>query len=108
MHYIKNAQVLYVGQGFSFFAFIFSWGWLLARGLWAYGIFFMLIHFPLWFYSFAGAAYISGMPGGAINWQQTYLLIPNVLLLFVHLLIGFKGNKWRQALLEQKGYKLSQ
>ncbi len=106
MNFVKNDHVIYVGHGFSFLAFIFSWGWLLAKGLWGYGIVFMLIQLPLYVYAFAGNAFLPTVSEKLINLTQTYLLLPNALLLLTHLMIGFKGNQWKQAMLKRKGYKL--
>ena len=107
MNYIKNDHVIYVGRGFSLFAFIFASGGLLSKGLWGYGIMFMLIQIPIYFYAIAGNSFLTTLTEKKeVNLTQAYLLITNAILQGMHFLIGFKGNQWKKTSLICKGYKL--
>jgi len=36
---------------------------------------------------------------------ELYLLIPTLLLLLIHLYVGFNGNQWLKTTLVRKGYE---
>ncbi len=101
MYYIKNARILHVGNGFNWFAFVFVWGWLFSRGLWKHGIITMLIYIPIYFIS--SSLNLTFMDG--IKRDELYYLAPLVFILFIHLVVGLKANKWREHSLLEQGYK---
>ena len=105
MNYRKRNQIISIGEGFSLWGFIFSWGWLLARGLWFFGILFMLIEIPLSFYAIAGNSFFGSIPENAINLHYSYLLIPSLLLLLIHIYIGSKGNSWLEKKITHRGFE---
>ncbi len=105
MNYIKRNQIIYIDEGFCLWGFIFSWGWLLARGLWVMGIIFMVIEIPLSFYAIAGNASFGSISKNAINLHYSYLLIPSLLHLLIHIYVGSKGNIWLEKKLINQGFK---
>lgn len=101
MIYIKNDQTVSLTSGFSFWGFVFVWGWLLSRGLWLRGLLITLIYFPVYFYnSIIMAAIISSK-----QLPEFYYLIPTLIIVAIHLYVGFKGKQWLRAALLRKGYK---
>jgi len=40
-----------------------------------------------------------------IKQDELYYLAPLVFILFMHLLVGIKGNQWREHSLLEQGYK---
>jgi len=85
MNFKKNNRIVSIGNGFSLWGFVFSWGWLLARGIWVFGIIFMIIEIPLGFYAFAGNAAFGSVSNNTFNFQHSYLLIPSILLFIIHM-----------------------
>lgn len=101
MHLQKAGKSAFVAEGFNWFAFVFAWGWLLSRGLWKSGILIMLIDIPLYFFSSViNLTFLDG-----IHESEVHFLLPSILILIIHLIVGIKGNQWRRKALQAKGYK---
>ncbi len=100
-NYKREHRVVNVGNGFTFFGLVFAWGWLLSRGLWIKGLFVLLTYIPVYVFHSVVMAYLID----AKKLPEFYLLIPTLLLLLIHLYVGFKGNQWLKASLVHKGYE---
>ena len=101
MNYTKNDRIISVANGFNIWAFIFAWGWLLSRGLWAHGLIIMIIYIPIYFFhSIVMASIVS-----SLKLQELHYFVPTIVLAVIQLYIGFKGNQWMRTLLIRKGYE---
>jgi len=101
MIYIKNNRTISVGNGFTVWGFIFAWGWLFSKALWLKGVVVLVIYFPTYFFQ---SIMMTAFFGGT-KVENYYLLAPTLLLLIIHLTIGFKGRQWLRDSIQRKGYK---
>jgi hypothetical protein len=100
MNYIKHDQIISVTNSFTFWGFMFAWGWLLSRGLWLHGLLVMLIYISIYFFHSIVMASITS----SLKLQELYYLAPTVILAAIQLYIGFKGTHWLCSLLIRKDY----
>ena len=90
-----------VKVGFSWPAFFFNIVWMLVKQLWALSL--------LWF----GLYFVIGLMKQVTDTSEesgaqalVYLLL-SAAYLALNLLPGFKGNAWRSANLQKRGYELA-
>ena len=100
-NYKRDNRVVYVSNNFTFFGFIFAWGWLLSRRLWIKGLFVLLLYIPVYF--FHSIVIASLMDEKKL--PELYLFIPTLLLFLIHFYVGIKGNQWLKTSLVRKGYE---
>ncbi|MFK7817029.1 MAG: DUF2628 domain-containing protein [Gammaproteobacteria bacterium] len=100
-NYQRKNRVRIVDNGFTFFGFVFAWGWLFSKGLWRHGLVVLLLYIPIYFFHSIAMAFIMV----ALKLPEPHLLIPSLILFSVHFYIGLKGNQWLRAALISKGYK---
>jgi hypothetical protein len=101
MIYIKSDRTVSVTKGFSFWGFVFVWGWLLSRGLWLQSFLVMLIYIPVYFFHSIVIASITS----SMQLPELYYLAPTLILAAIHIYVGFNGKQWLRAALLRKGYK---
>lgn len=99
-NYQRDDRVYIVGNGFTFFGFVFVWGWLFSKGLWKQGLLMLFLYIPIYFFHSVVVASIID----ALRFPIFYLLFPSVFLLSMHLYVGIKGNQWLQSSLVNRGY----
>lgn len=100
-NYQRNNRIHVVDNGFTFFGFVFAWGWLFSKGLWRHGLVMLLLYIPIYFFHSIVMAYIMA----AFTLPELHLLLPSLILFTVHLYVGLKGNQWLRTALVSKGYK---
>lgn len=101
VNYKRDNRVLIVGNGFTFFGFVFVWGWLFSKGLWQQGFFVLLLYIPIYFFHSIIMATILE----TLKLPEFYLLIPTLILFLTHIYVGLKGNQWQHSSLVNRGYK---
>lgn len=101
MIYIKKDQTVSVTRGFSFWGFVFAWGWLFSRGLWLHGLVIILIYIPVYFFH----SIIMGLIISTRQLPELYYLTPSIVLAVIHIYVGCKGKQWHRTALLRKGYK---
>lgn len=89
----RVAEAAFVREGFHWSAFLFGALWLLWRGIW--------LALAVWL---AFCLLLSGLAAfGFISTAAFYLVV-----LLLHLLLGFEANRLIETRLERRGYRLVQ
>jgi len=100
--YQRGERVIITGNGFTYWGLVFAWGWLFSRALWLKGLIVLVLYLPIYFFQ---SIMMSALFDGT-KIENHYILIPTILLVIIHLTIGFKGNQWLHESLLRKGYKM--
>ena len=101
MYYIKNDRIVSITKGFSFWAFVFVWGWLLSRGLWLQSFLVMLIYIPIYLFHSMVVALITS----SLQLPELYYLVPTLILAAIHIYVGCNAKQWQKTALLRRGYK---
>ncbi|PWU17634.1 MAG: hypothetical protein C5B50_10970 [Verrucomicrobia bacterium] len=89
----QKQTIVPVRVGFSWPAFLLTWMWAFANRLWFQGILFLLL----------GASASTAIYLAAPNDLQIRIVL-GLLFLPIPLFVGFKGNEWKAAALEKRGF----
>ena len=88
-----------VKVGFSWPAFFLGIIWLVFKGMWKYAGIFFVIYLIMTFIQNSISS--SDLEPGL---EATYVLMVRITHLFILIILGFKGNFWRESTLREKGY----